>query len=83
MEHMARTPKQIGNALRYFRGEKGLTQTQVGEKYSLRQATVSDLESGSPGIKLQTLCDVLAALDLELVIRDRTQMPKEKFADIF
>ncbi len=37
MEHMARTPNQIGNALRYERNSKGLTTSQVGEKYSLRQ----------------------------------------------
>ena len=83
MEHMARTPSQIGNALRYERNAKKLTQSQVGERYSLRQSTVSGLESGLPGAKLQTLCDVLAALDLELVIRERTKSTNYEFADIF
>lgn len=83
METMARTPKQIGNALRFYRNEKGFTQAQVGEKYSLRQATDSGLEAGSPGSKLQTLCDILAALDLELVIRARTKSTHDKFSDIF
>ena len=70
---IARTAKQIGAAIRRRRKALRLTQDTLGERAKLRQATISDLEAGEPGIQLRTLLDVLAALDLELVIRTRTK----------
>ena len=73
MNQIARDAKQIGQALRRRRKALGLTQAQVGEKAQLRQETVSKLESGRPGVPLQIMLAVLQALDLELVIRDRSK----------
>jgi len=76
MRQMVRTLKQIGAAIRRRRRGLGLTQAEVGSKASLRQATISALENGETGTRLHTLTDVLSALDLELVIRDRTSATK-------
>lgn len=73
MDQIARTPKQIGNALRRRRRTLDLTQKGLGDKTTLRQATISTMENGEPGTQLRTLFDVLAALDLEIVIRPRTK----------
>lgn len=73
MDQIARTPKQIGNALRRRRRTLDLTQKGLGDKTTLRQATISTMEKGEPGTQLRTLFDVLAALDLEIVIRPRTK----------
>lgn len=73
LEHIARTPKQVGNAVRFQRRKLGLKQSQVSEKTKLRQGTISKVEAGEPGTQLSTLCDILAALDLELVVRLRTK----------
>lgn len=70
---IARTPTQIGEAIRRRRKALHLTQTALGNKARLRQATISDLETGEPGTELRTLLDVLATLELELVIRPRTK----------
>lgn len=83
MEHIARTPKQIGDAIRFQRRKLGLKQSEVGEKTKLRQATVSMVEAGDPGTQLSTFCDILAALDLELVVRLRTKSSKISIEDIF
>ncbi len=72
MEQIARTPAQIGATLRRFRRLSGLSQTELGAKAALRQATISSIEGGEPAAQLQTLTDVLAALGLELVVRHRT-----------
>lgn len=77
MDTIARTPKQIGSAIRRFRRQKGLTQQQLGELMHARQATVSKLETGEPRTQLRILLDALAALDLELVIRPRTSASAE------
>ena len=70
---IARTPTQIGEAIRRRRKALHLTQTALGNKAKLRQATISDLETGEPGTELRTLLDVLATLELELLIRPRTK----------
>jgi HTH-type transcriptional regulator/antitoxin HipB len=73
MEQLARTPGQIGAIIRRHRRLQNLTQSQLGEKTHMRQATISGLESGKKGTQLKTLTDLLAALDLELVIRERSR----------
>ena len=82
MEQIARTSKQIGAALRRHRRALGLRQRDLGAKSNLRQATISALESGGMGTQLRTLTDVMAALDLELVIRPRSRARKE-IEDLF
>lgn len=83
MERIARTPRQMGEAVRFQRRKLKLTQSQVSEKTHLRQGTISMVEAGDPGTQLRTFCDVLAALDLELVIRLRTQVPQSLLEEIF
>lgn len=73
MNQIARTPLQIGAAIRRRRRALKLTQTQLGSKTDLRQATISALESGDSGTQLRTLVDVMAALGLEMVIRERSK----------
>lgn len=73
MEQIARTPKQIGAAIRRQRRALGLRQEDVGARTNLRQATISALENGEPGTQLRTLTDVMAALGLEFAIRERSR----------
>ena len=72
MEQIARTPKQLGAALRRKRKHLGLSQAELGQGINLRQATVSALEGGEVDTKLTTLLDALAALNLERVVRPRS-----------
>ena len=73
MEQIARTSKQIGTAIRRRRRGLRLRQGDVGAKTNLRQATISALENGEPGTQLRTLINVMAALDLEFVLRERAK----------
>ena len=81
MEQLARNASQIGNALRRRRRLLKLSQNQLAERTGLRQATISTLEAGDSNARLDTLTSMLAALDLELIVRDRTKGPK--IEDIF
>lgn len=76
MDQIARTVKQIGVAVRRRRRALGLSQSDLGSKTSLRQATISTLESGQPGTRLRTLVNVMVALELEVLIQDRSKAPK-------
>ena len=82
-EQIVRTTKQLGAVLRRVRKKAGLTQSHLGRNIHLRQATVSRLEAGEPSMYLQTLMDALAALNLELVIRQRTTGGSVEIEELF
>lgn len=82
-EQIARTPKQIGAAVRRRRRAMDMNQKDVGTKTQLRQATISGLEAGEAGTELRTLFGVLTALNLELVIRPRTKASTDKIEEMF
>jgi HTH-type transcriptional regulator / antitoxin HipB len=83
MRRIARTAAQIGAVVHRERRARGLTQAQLGTKIGRRQATISKLEKGEPATQLSTLFDVLAALNLELVIGDRTKASKTAIENLF
>lgn len=60
-----------------------MTQGELGEQAGLWQETVSKVESGSAGTKLETLCDLLAVLDLEINIAPKRKYTPEDLAEIF
>ena len=71
MEQLIHSAKSLGNALRRVRKLKKLSQKEAGIPFSLEQSTVSSLEQGAKGTRLETLFRMLAALDLEMVIRTK------------
>ena len=72
MSDLARSSQHVGQLIRKRRRTLKLTQAELAKKVGSYQKTISKLESGEPGIKLQTLFDVLAALDLEIVMQRRS-----------
>ena len=81
MIKIARTPKQIGVAIRQSRNEKRWTQSDLAQRVGVRQATISKLESGAPGTEIRTILSVISALGMELQITNRTTAPD--IEDIF
>lgn len=71
MTELARSPSQIGNAIRRARKKLGWSQSDLGERAGLRQETISLIENGNPAVRLDTLLAVLAALDLEFSVGSR------------
>ncbi len=82
MSQTARTLKQLGAALRRYRKQGGLTQAELSDRISKRQATISNLESEGSGT-LETLFAVLSALDLEVVVQPRGTSDVARLGDIF
>ena len=83
MKQTARTAKQLGAIIRRERRRQGLTQTQLGAKFGLRQATISKLEAGEPATQLRTLLDALAALGLEVLIDKRERTSVDEIESLF
>lgn len=71
MDVIARTPAQLGAALKSARIRRGLSQTDAASSVGLKQKTVSSLENIGAKTSVETLYKMLSALDLELVIRDK------------
>ena len=83
MSDLARNPKQIGNLIRRARKNAGLSQAQLGERAGLRQATISQMETGNQSATLETLRAVLGVLDLEFRIVPRSKGTAADIEDIF
>ncbi len=71
MQQTARTSKQLGAIIRRARKATGLSQTELGEKAGVWQETVSRIETGQGSTRVDTILDILAALQLEIEIRPR------------
>ena len=71
-EISVRDPLNLGSALSRFRKQSDLTQQALGDQAGIKQNAISSVESGSPGTRLRTLFRILAALNLELIIRRRS-----------
>lgn len=72
MADLARSPEQIGNAIRRARKKRGMNQSELAAKTGLRQAKISHIERGHPAARMETILAVLSALDLEFQIGKRT-----------
>ncbi len=71
MEQLVYSTKSLGNAIKRQRKEKKFTQQEAGRDFNLDQTTVSSIEQGAQGTRLETLFRMLAALDLEMIIRPK------------
>lgn len=83
MHILARTPKDIGHAIREARKCKNLTQRQLANLSGVWQETISKVENGVASTKLETLFDLLSALDLEITISDRSKGTPADLEEIF
>ena len=83
MKTLARTPKDIGHAIRSTRKARKLTQKELATRSGVWQETISKIENGVASTKLETVFDILAALDLELQVQDRTKGTASDLEDIF
>jgi len=70
-DYPVKTPQQLGAVLQGYRKTHKLTQAQVGARVRLPQKEISKLEMNPANTSLARVFKLLAALDLELVVRAR------------
>lgn len=83
MSDLARTPRQIGSIIQRARKKRGWTQMKLAERAGLRQATISMIERGEKPAKLESILAVLAALDLEFRIGERSKGHGSDIEELF
>jgi HTH-type transcriptional regulator / antitoxin HipB len=70
-EFVIRTPRQLGPVLQGYRKSRRLTQASLGQAVGVPQGDISKLELDPSRTSLGRIFKLLAAMDLELVIRPR------------
>jgi HTH-type transcriptional regulator/antitoxin HipB len=83
MSDLARTSRQIGTIIQRARKKRNWTQMQLAERAGLRQATISTIESGQRPAKLDSILAVLAALDLEFRVSERSKGNERDIEELF
>ena len=71
MNQIIHSPEALGSAIKRQRKLKGLNQKEAGTDFRIEQSTISSIEQGAAGTRLETLFRLLAALDLELIVRPK------------
>lgn len=79
MEQLINTLGALGAVIKRRRKEKNLTQSETGSPFNIDQSTFSSVEQGAEGTRLSTLFRILAALDLEMVIRSKEKNSKDEW----
>lgn len=65
-----RTPKDLGNAIRRVRHDRGLSQQQLATRAGVGRPWLSELETGKRTAELGRTLAVLAALELTVRLDD-------------
>lgn len=82
MHQIVRLPSQLGAIIQSERLRRGMTQSELANLAGTQQKTISAIENGREGTKLDTLLSVIASLglDMQIVPRERGRTSIE---DIF
>jgi len=72
------SPDTLGKVLRSYRKKLGLSQFEAGSKFNLPQKTVSHIESGLPGVRLDSIFRYMSALGLEMQLELRDKPAKDE-----
>ena len=62
------TPASLGDAIRHYRSEAGLTQAQLAEQAGLQRSYLSELESGKETEQVKRLFRVLRQLGVRMTL---------------
>lgn len=81
MNFPALTPRHVGDVLRGFRVQRGLTQAQLAHRLALTQKAISIAETYPERLTLDRLFDILAALEVQLYFEDKRERPASPKAE--
>ena len=75
MDYAIQTPLQLSSHLRALRKARGLSQAALGRLLGVGQTRVARIEGDPTAISVEQLIEVLAALNVRLVLRDTHAAP--------
>jgi HTH-type transcriptional regulator / antitoxin HipB len=75
MQQLITTPGQVGEVLRARRTSRRIPQRELAAKLGISQGRLSTLETAPAALTLDRLILLANLLDLEVVLRDKTEVP--------
>lgn len=75
----AKTYYMLGQNIRYYRGQKKLTQQQLGNEIGMDKQQIGRIERGETGISLDRLLDIAKALgitDIRMLFNFDNMLPE-------
>lgn len=73
MSRMIRSSREFGTFIHNERVKRNLTQKGLADLAGTGQKTVSRIENGHDGTKMETIFSLIAALDLDLQLAPRSK----------
>ena len=70
-EYLVIGPQSLGKAIREFRLRRHVSQQELADRADIHRSYLSELESGFTTAALTRVMRAFAALDLEVVVRER------------
>ena len=71
MNQLARSAKQLGAHIRNARTARNLSQQDLAKLVGTGQKTISRIENGHDGAKLETVFSIISALGLDILLAER------------
>lgn len=75
MDYVIQTPMQLSSHLRALRKARRLSQVELGRALGVGQTRVARIEGNPTAVSVEQLFEVLAALNVRLVLRDAEPSP--------
>jgi len=76
MEYKIAIAQQLPGLLKSMRKASGMTQKELGEKIGVSQRRVAAIEANPEKARFERILQILAELDADLVIRERSSSAK-------
>jgi HTH-type transcriptional regulator/antitoxin HipB len=83
MIQVIRSAKQLGSIIHNERVRRGMSQQALADLAGTGQKTISHIENGKEGTRLETIFGLLATLDLEMKLTARGKSSENSIGDIF
>lgn len=83
MQKMVRSAKQLGSLIHNERMRRGLSQQALADLVGTGQKTISHIENGKEGTRVETIFSLLATLELEMRLAARGKGSEKSIGDIF
>ena len=83
MIQVIRSANQLGSLIHNERVRRGLSQQALADLTGTGQKTISHIENGKEGTRLETIFGLLATLELEMKLNARGKSSEKSIGDIF
>jgi HTH-type transcriptional regulator/antitoxin HipB len=83
MIQVIRSANQLGSLIHNERVRRGLSQQALADLTGTGQKTISHIENGKEGTRLETIFGLLAILELEMKLTARGKSSEKSIGDIF